>query len=78
LVAYAVGPVKNISIIVRQEDKAKVLNFRVIANEECIPKHKLSVMDMWFNTTNGVRSSNRECLYGSSRKKTHEGWSKIR
>ena len=39
-------------IIVRQEDKAKVRNVKVTPNEECvqIPKHKLLVMDMWFNT----------------------------
>jgi len=33
-------------IMVRQGDKVKV-----IPNEECVPKHKLLVMDMWFNTT---------------------------
>jgi len=30
----------------RQEDKAKVRNVNVIPNEECVPKHKLLVMDM--------------------------------
>jgi len=38
-------------IIVQQEDKAKVHNVKVIPNEECVPKHKLLVMDMPFNTT---------------------------
>jgi len=52
-VAYADGPVKSMVdyVIVRQEDKAKVRNVKVIPNEECVPKHKLLVMDMQFNTT---------------------------
>jgi len=37
--------------MVRQGDKVKVHNVKVISNEECVPKHKLLVMDMWFNTT---------------------------
>jgi len=51
-VTYAAGPVKSTVdyIIVRQEDKAKVRNVKVIPNEECVPKHKLLVMDMQFNT----------------------------
>jgi len=60
-------------IIVRKEDKAKVCNVKVIPNEECVPKHKLLLMDMWFSTRkDGVRSLNQECLYGSSRRKKHE------
>ena len=41
LVTYAAGPVKSTVdyIIVRQEDKAKVHNVKVIPNEECVPKH---------------------------------------
>jgi len=35
-------------IMIRQEDKAKVRNVKVISSEECVPKHKLLVMDMWF------------------------------
>jgi len=35
---------------VRQEDKAKIRNVKYIPNEECVPKHKLLVMDMQFNT----------------------------
>jgi len=52
-VTYAAGPFKNTLdyIIVQQEDKAKVHNIKVIPNEECVPKHKLLVMGMWFNTT---------------------------
>jgi len=52
LVTYAAGPVKSTVdyTIVRQEDKAKVRNVKVIPNEECIPKHKLLVTDTWFNT----------------------------
>jgi len=48
LVTYAAGPVKSTVdyIFVRQEDKAKVRNVMVIPNEECVPKHKLLVMDM--------------------------------
>ena len=38
-------------IMVRQEDKAKVCNVKVISREECVPKHKLLVMDMWFKAT---------------------------
>jgi len=34
--------------MVRQEDKAKVSNVKVISSEECVPKHKLLVMDKWF------------------------------
>jgi len=53
LVTYAAGPVRSTVdyIIVRQEDKAKVRNIKVIPNEECVPKHKLLVMDLQFNTT---------------------------
>jgi len=54
LVTYAAaGPVKStvINIIVRQKDKAKVRNVKVIPNEECVPKHKFVVMDMRHNTT---------------------------
>ena len=38
LVTYAAGPVKSMVgyIIVRQEDKAKVCNVKVIPNEECV------------------------------------------
>jgi len=54
-VTYAAGPVKSTVdyIIVRQEDKAKDRNVKVIPNEECVPKHKLLVMDMRFDTTKG-------------------------
>jgi len=50
LVTYVAGPVKSTVdyIMVRQEDKAKVCNVKVISSEECVPKHKLLVMDMWF------------------------------
>ena len=46
--AAAAGPVKSTVdyIMVRQEDKAKIRNVRVITSEECVPKHKLLVMDM--------------------------------
>jgi len=50
LVTYVAGPVKSTVdyIMVQQEDKAKVRNVKVISSEECVPKHKLLVMDMWF------------------------------
>jgi len=48
LVTYVAGPVKSTVdyIMVRQDDKAKVRNVKVISSEECVPKHKLLVMDM--------------------------------
>jgi len=51
-VTYAAGSVKSTVdfIIVRQEDKAKVCNVKVIPNEECVPKRKVLVMDMQFNS----------------------------
>jgi len=53
MVTYAAGPVKSTVdyVIVQQEDNAKVRNVKVIPNEQCVPKHKLLVMDMRFNTT---------------------------
>jgi len=53
LVTYVAGSAKSTVdyIMVRQGDKVKVRNVKVIPNEECMPKHKLLVMDMWFNTT---------------------------
>ena len=53
LVTYVAGPVKNTVdyIMVRQEDIAKIRNVKVITSEECVPKHKLLVMDMWFKAT---------------------------
>ena len=53
LVTYVDGPVKSTVdyIMVRQEDKAKVRNVKVISSEECVPKHELLVMDMLFKAT---------------------------
>ena len=53
LVTYVAGPVKSTAdcIMVRQADKAKIRNVKVITSEECVPKHKLLVMDMWFKAT---------------------------
>ena len=42
-------------IMVRQEDKASVRNVKIISSEECVPKHKLLVMDMWFKATKSWR-----------------------
>jgi len=51
-ITYAAGPVKSMVdyIIAWQEDKAKVRNVKVIPNAECVPEHKLLVMDMQFTT----------------------------
>jgi len=53
VVKYAAAPVKNTVdyIIVRQEDTGKVHNVKVIPNEECVPQHKLVLMDMRFKST---------------------------
>jgi len=50
------GPVKSTVdyIILQQEDKAMARNVKVIPNEENVPKHKLLVMDMRFNTTKKI------------------------
>jgi len=69
--------------MVRQEDKAKIRNVKVITCEECVPKHKLLVMDMRFKATKkGVGSLSRECVYGSLRRKRHvrslDAWSETR
>ena len=44
LVTYVAGPVKSTVdyIMVRQEDKAKIRNVRVITSEECVPKQTVS------------------------------------
>jgi len=57
LVTYVAGPVKSTVdyIMVQQEDKAKVRNVKVISCEECVPKHKLLVMDMWFKARKSWR-----------------------
>ena len=51
------GPVNSTVnyIMVRQEDKTKVRNVKVILSEKCVPKHKLLVMDMWFTATKSWR-----------------------
>ena len=57
LVTFVAGPVKSTVdyIIVWQEGKAKVRNVKVISGEECVPKHKLLVMDMWFKARKSWR-----------------------
>ena len=70
-------------IMVRQEDKAKIRNVKVITSEECVPKHKLLVMDMCLKQQKGdVGNSSQECVYGSLRRKRHvrslDAWSEIR
>jgi len=72
LVTYAAGPVKSTVdyIIVRQENKAKVRNVKVTRNDECVPKHKLLVMNMWLNTTKRRHKKfEPRCVYGSSWRK---------
>ena len=53
LVTYVAGPVISTVdyIMVLQEDKAKIRNVKVITSEDCVPKHKLLVMDMRFKAT---------------------------
>jgi len=74
LVTYVTGPVKSTVdyIVVRQEDKAKVRNVKVISSEECVPKHKLLVMDMWFKATNGWhrKFEPRVCVWKLKEEKT--------
>jgi len=75
LVTYVAGPVKRTVdyIMVPQEDKAKVRNVKVISSEECVPKHKLLVIDMWLKQQKvGVGSLSQECVCGSLRRKRRE------
>ena len=53
MVTYVAGPVQSTVdyIMVRQEDRAKIRNVKVITSEECVPKHKLLLMDMRFKAT---------------------------
>ena len=37
-----------------------VRNVEVISSEECVPKHKLLVMDMWFEVTKSSKSWRRK------------------
>ena len=87
MVTYAAGPVKSTVdyIIVRQEDKAKVHNVKVIPNEECVglPKHKLLVMDMQFSTRKRWHKKFEPRvrvwkLKEEKRVKNTKAWSKIR
>ena len=50
---YVAGSAKSTVdyIMVKQDDKVKVRNVKVIPNEECVPKHKRLVRVMRFNTT---------------------------
>jgi len=61
-------------IMVRQGggDKATVHNVKVIPNEERVPKHKLLVMDMQFNTTKRWRKKfePRVCVWQLKEEKT--------
>jgi len=54
LVTYVALSVRSTvdCIIVRQEDTANVRKVKVIPNEECVPKHKLLLMNMRFISTN--------------------------
>jgi len=45
LVTYVAGPVKS------TVDYIMVRNIKIISSEECVPKHKLLVMDMWCKAT---------------------------
>ena len=81
LMTYVAGSAKSTAdyINLRQRDKAKVRNIKVIPNEVCVPKHKLLVMDMQLiQQQDGVRSSSQKCMYGSSRRRYTKAWSEIR
>jgi len=62
------------ALMVRQEDKAKVRNVKVISSEECVPKHKLLVVDMWFKATKSWRRKfePRVCVWKLKEEKTCE------
>ena len=56
MVTYVAGPMKS-TVGVLQE----VRIVKVISSEECVPKHKLLVMDMWFKARKvGVGSASQE------------------
>jgi len=50
LVLLKVWLIISLCQFVRQEDKTKIGNVKVIPNEEYVPRHKLLVMDMQINT----------------------------
>ena len=76
LVTYVACPVKSTVdyIMVRQEDKAKVRNVKVISSQECVPKHKLLVMDVWFKATKSWhrKFEPRVCVWKLKEEKTSE------
>jgi len=79
LVTYVAGSNTSMVdyIIIWQRIKAKIHNVIVIPNEECVPKHKLFIMNMQFNTTNdGVRSSSIKAQGGTDVRNT-KAWSEI-
>ena len=57
-----------------RQDKSKVRNVKVISSEECVPKHKLLVMDMQFKATKSWRKKfePRMCVWKLKEEKTHE------
>jgi len=70
-------------IIVWQKDKAKVCNVEVIPHEECVPKHKLLVIDFLFNTTERRHKKFEPRVHVLKLKeeknvKNTKAWSKIR
>jgi len=78
LVTYIAGSAKSTDdyIMVRQEDKVKVCNVKgVISNEECVPKHKLLVLNMQFNTTKSrhKKFKPRVCVWKLKEEQTCEG-----
>ena len=78
LVTYVAGPVKRTvdytCIMVWPEDKAKVHNVKVISSEECVPQHKLLVIDMWFKVTKSWhrKFEPRVCVWKLKDEKTCE------
>jgi len=53
---------------------SKICDVKVIPNVECVPKHKLLVMDMQFNTTKRGRKKSelRVCAWKLKEEKTQE------
>jgi len=69
LVTYAAGPVKS---VLDRRTKQRFVILRSYLNEECVPNHKLLVMDMQFNTTKRwhKKFERRVCVWKFKEKKT--------
>ena len=65
LVTYAAGPVKSTAdyIMVRQEDKAKICNVKVITSEECVGSCCTLVTEMLLKAEFNISEQMCEMLY---------------